>query len=139
MSRWFLIALGVVALVACGDSLAPEDVVGTWLVQSVNGATVPGEVTYAVAVGTPNVTEVWNEMRFELGPAEVGDGWRACDFLFDTENVTSPDNCGYRLSSRITIRLGDDLAAGFTFVGEVNGGTMVLTDDLRNNYILRRQ
>lgn len=108
-----LVAVGVVLPVACSDTLAPEDIAGTWNATSM----------VFISSNNPAITEDVITLGAEFSITFRGDG--TLTSTFDFEDSTSTDTGTYVLD-------GSDIA--LTIEGDVVSGRITKTgDELRIN------
>ena len=124
--------IGSMFVAACGDSVAPEDLVGEWETTSINGTAIPGTIRVAFDGGFDTTTVTVDSMVIEFNSGTTCNG-----FVFETGGG-SAWSCTYALSgSTVVVTILD--FDNFEMSGPVDGNTMTLTDEDTNVYVLRQR
>jgi hypothetical protein len=106
-------ALSCVVAVGCSDALSPDDIQGTWELVSINGATVPGTVTWGDGSGG-YISYARYILRAVAEELEDGSSVGSCrheSLLAPSDMPVSTDACEYRFYKRsqtLTVTLTSD-------------------------------
>ena len=125
--------IGSMLVAACGDSVAPEELVGEWAATSINGTAIPGTVIIAFDGGFDSTSVQLDSMVIEFNSGTTCNG-----FAGETGGGGSAWSCTYALSGSTVVLTILDLD-NFEKSGPVDGNTMTLTDEDTNVYVLRQR
>ena len=124
--------IGSMLVAACGDSVAPEDLVGEWEATSINGTAIPGTIRVAFDGGFDTTTVTVDSMVIEFNSGTT------CNGVIGVEgNNPASWSCSYALSGSAVVLTS--VESEFDMSGSVDGNTMTLTDEDTNDYVLRQR
>ena len=140
----FSVVLGLILVVACGDStdpgnqngngntFGPDDLAGTWQAISFNGDTVPGRVTVLNSAGAEKVITL-QAFTIVLNADGTGtwhfDNSRGAPVLATTWSITTGEN--------FDITITESFMTGFTMTGAHDNGVLMIVDEDGNTSVFQ--
>ncbi len=122
MIRRVFLAFLVFGLVACGDSpTEPEDVPGTYHLQTVNGRSLPFSPVLFTSITAWSIT-----LNQDMTCSETV-GLKRTEFVFSSGESTKTDVCTYTFDDgAITLTFS---ASGKILTGSMSGSSLTISDD----------